>query len=257
MTKNTWKNIYNFDSSDSAFDFNDIASSISETTKSENVIKRNILIGGTEAEYETVPLILSSNLDQSGGNQEELVSTEQLENKLRDIFTGLDEPNLQEGGNYSEFSPNDIDTVITENLQTGGENHEEEKHCPDCGEEEEHEHTDVSSQTGSGGCGSPEPHEHDEVKPTIVNVPLSLQIGSGGCGGPEPHDHEEKGHCDEEKGHCDETSQSGSGGCGGPHDDDDEEKGHCDETSQSGSGGCGGPHDDDDKCHHVPLTLNL
>ena len=232
MTKNTWKNIYNFDSSDSAFDFNDIASSISETTKSENVIKRNILIGGTEAEYETVPLILSSNLDQSGGNQEELVSTEQLENKLRDIFTGLDEPNLQEGGNYSEFSPNDIDTVITENLQTGGENHEEEKHCPDCGEEEEHEHTDVSSQTGSGGCGSPEPHEHDEVKPTIVNVPLSLQIGSGGCGGPEPHDHEEKGHCDEEKGHCDETSQSGSGGCGGPH-------------------------DDDDKCHHVPLTLNL
>ena len=195
MTKNTWKNIYNFDSSDSAFDFNDIASSISETTKSENVIKKNILIGGAEAEYETVPLILSSNLDQSGGNQEELISTEQLENKLRDIFTGLDEPNLQEGGNISEFSPNDIDTVITENLQTGGENHEEEKHCSDCGEGE---------------------HNHLEV----VNVPLNLQIGSGGCGGPEPHDHEEKGHCDEA------SSQSGSGG---PH-DEEEDKCHHDRT---------------------------
>lgn len=196
MTKNTWKNIYNFDSSDSAFDFNDIASSISETTKSENVIKRNMLIGGTEVEYETVPLILSSNLDQSGGNQEELISTEQLENKLREIFTGLDEPNLQEGGNISEFSPNDIDTVITENLQTGGENHEEEKHCSDCGEGE---------------------HEHTEV----VNVPLNLQIGSGGCGGPEPHDH------DEEKDHyTEESSQSGSG-CG---DHEDDEKCHHDRT---------------------------
>ena len=145
MTKNTWKNIYNFDSSDSAFDFNDIASSISETTKSENVIKRNILIGGTEAEYETVPLILSSNLDQSGGNQEELISTEQLENKLRDIFTGLDEP--QQGGNIensaSEFSTENIDTVITETLQDGG----------DCGGE----------------------HEHPED--VIVNVPLQSQIG--------------------------------------------------------------------------------
>lgn len=145
MTKNTWKNIYNFDSSDSAFDFNDIASSISETTKSENVIKRNILIGGTEVE--NVPLILALNQNQSGGNQEELVSTEQLENKLREIFTGLDEP--QQGGNIessaSEFSTENIDTVITENLQNGG----------DCGGEHDHEHSED----------------------VIVNVPLHSLIG--------------------------------------------------------------------------------
>lgn len=203
MTKNTWKNIYNFDSSDSAFDFNDMASSVSETTKSENVIKTNMLIGGTEVE--NVPLILALNQDQSGGNQEELISTEQLENKLREIFTGLDEP--QQGGNIessaSEFSTENIDTVITENLQNGG----------DCGGEHDHEHSEdviVNVPLHSLIGGELTNEEKDNINMNgetqeLINTTNNLVIeaindlkGSGDCG------EEEKDHCYEKQ------SQSGN-----------------------------------------------
>ena len=116
MTKSTWRNIYNFGSesvSENSFDINDIASSVSETTNSERIARQNIdklinISGGSIKEDEEVPLVWELN-EQSGGNvdADEYVSTEQLENKLRDIFTGLDEnvAVTQQGGDceHDEF----------------------------------------------------------------------------------------------------------------------------------------------------------
>ena len=115
MTKSTWRNIYNFDSetiSETKFDLNDIASSVSETTNSERISRKKIdklinISGGNIKEDEEVPLVWELDV-QSGGNMdaEDIVSTEQLESKLRDIFTGLDEnvtaPVTQQGGDCTD-----------------------------------------------------------------------------------------------------------------------------------------------------------
>ncbi len=127
MTKSTWRNIYNFGSesvSENSFDINDIASSVSETTNSERISRNNIdkiinISGGNIKEDEEVPLVWELN-EQSGGNidADEFVSTEQLENKLRDIFTGLDEnvaaPVTQQGGELTDEEKEDLLNMHTE-----------------------------------------------------------------------------------------------------------------------------------------------
>lgn len=101
MTKSTWKNIYNFDTTESNFDttesnfdINDIVSSVSATSDFEINVRNNLnnlnnkkfnfnLNGGN------IPLVYQMDNIQNGGSNDDVdsISTEELENKLRSIFT--------------------------------------------------------------------------------------------------------------------------------------------------------------------------
>jgi len=94
MTKSTWRNIYNFDASttESNFDINDIVSSVSATSDLEGVIRQNIdmIEGGNQvSNLQTTPLVFLLE-NQKGGSNEVDISTEQLESKLRSIFTNAE-----------------------------------------------------------------------------------------------------------------------------------------------------------------------
>jgi hypothetical protein len=100
MTKSTWKNIYNSNITESKNDINDIndmISSVSETTDFERNVRKklNYLNGGknTEISLNEVPLIYLLENQQNGGSNVNItddISTEELERKLRDIFTDAD-----------------------------------------------------------------------------------------------------------------------------------------------------------------------
>ncbi len=129
MKKNVWRNIFNFDSdnvsenninsdtiTEKNFNINDIVSSISEPTKSENIRRKNIqeLMNTSDVseveEVEEIPLLMNyqsggnidsnKSINQINTNNYDNIDTEELEHKLREIFSGLDEnhPVSQQGG---------------------------------------------------------------------------------------------------------------------------------------------------------------
>lgn len=106
MTKSTWKNIYNFNTTESNFDINDIISSVSDTTDFERRIKNNLnnMDGGNiiKTNLNNIPLVYHMENQQNGGSNENInedsISTEQLENKLRSIFTSAEKEIPQNGG---------------------------------------------------------------------------------------------------------------------------------------------------------------
>ena len=103
MTKPTGKNIYNFDTVESNLDINEIISSVSETTDFEKKVRYNVTkLNGGYKNHKLIPLVFNLETKQIGGNDniEDSISTEQLENKLKKIFTKLE--NNQSGGNCDQ-----------------------------------------------------------------------------------------------------------------------------------------------------------
>jgi len=174
MTKSTWKNIYNFDTVESNLDINDVISSVSETTDFERNVRNNITkLNAGYKNHKLIPLVFNLETEQIGGNNiEDSISIEQLENKLKSIFTNTNMKNNQSGGNNNvedsistEQIENKLKNIFTNlnyiNNQSGGNNNIEDSISTD---KLEYQLNNIfmgldNAQTG-GDCGE----DHEKIK---------------------------------------------------------------------------------------------
>ena len=194
---NTFNSNFTDASASSNFNIRNEVSSVSQTSEAEYNIKNklNILQGRgnmeSNKEVDTVPLLYSLNYNMEGGSNgklsEDSISTEQLESKLRSIFTNAD--NIQTGGmpTSSRGCQNDQEGNPIPHLKGGMPT--SSRGCQSDQEGNPIPHLEGGMPTSSRGCqsdqeGNPIPH-----------------LEGGGC----------DGHSDDEENKCHHDKK---GGCG-------------------------------------------